>query len=47
MCPNFDASILFRPNEAYPRELNWNSLFTRFFETGRFVMRDLYLMPKQ
>ncbi|ESR45466.1 hypothetical protein CICLE_v10001111mg [Citrus x clementina] len=39
MCPNFDASILFPPNEAYPRELNWNSLFTRFFETGRFVMR--------
>ncbi|KAH9717591.1 HXXXD-type acyl-transferase family protein [Citrus sinensis] len=34
MCPNFDASILFRPNEAYPRELNWNSLFTRFFETA-------------
>ncbi|GAY56891.1 hypothetical protein CUMW_175380, partial [Citrus unshiu] len=44
--PSFDASSLFPPRDAYPREATAKAQFARFQKTGRFVARRFVFEAK-
>ncbi|ESR45467.1 HXXXD-type acyl-transferase family protein [Citrus sinensis] len=44
--PSFDASSLFPPRDAYPREATAKAQFARFKKTGRFVTRRFVFEAK-
>lgn len=45
-CPSYDASSLFPPRDAYPREATAKVQFARFRKTGRFVTRRFVFEAK-